>query len=209
MPKARSKFIADNNLPSLQPPHVPTWHSGLPLPPHQASVPPMESPSSPTAPKHPTGAIHTGPVKNQDTKPSFVSKILQKKFQKRTSSLQEFSIPDGSTQVDHEQEFDHQHFSCKDARSRGTPQEYRLPPPFAPGYSWACRLLVESLLPSLESSHSVHLSCRSVSTQSLACICLLLQHSSCLVRQEVLTRIVLQSKKKKTSWHRFYIFYCL
>lgn len=135
VPKTRSKYIVDN-VATSQPPPVPTWPSGLPLQMHQASAPTVEIPSSPTALKYPIGAINTGPVKNQEAKPSFVSKILQKKFQKRTSSLQEFSIPDGSHKVDDaQQNFGHHHFSCKDATSRGMPQEYRLPPPFAPGYS--------------------------------------------------------------------------
>lgn len=141
VPKTRSKYIVDN-VPSSQPPHVPTGHSGLSLQLHQASVSTVGSPSSPTAPKHPIGAINTGPEKNQEAKPSFVSKILQKKFQKRTSSLQEFSIPDGSNKVEDAQwgiadepNFGHQHFSCKDVTPRAMPQEYRPPPPFAPGYS--------------------------------------------------------------------------
>lgn len=141
MPKTRSKYIFDN-LTSSQPPHVPTRHSSPPLQLRQGSISTVESPASPTTPNPPIGAINTGPLKNQEAKPSFVSKILQKKFQKRTSSLQDFSIPDRSNEVDKaqrgiadEQNFDRQHFSCKDVTSRGMPQEYRLPPPFAPGFS--------------------------------------------------------------------------
>lgn len=112
VPKTRSKYLVD-----AQPPRV-------------------------SAKKSP-GAVNTGPSKNPEAKSSFVSKILRKKFQKRTRSLQEFRTPDASSQVDDgqreavdEQNFDlQQHFPFADSTLAGRPQEYRLPPPFAPGYS--------------------------------------------------------------------------
>ncbi|XP_075879062.1 hematopoietic SH2 domain-containing protein homolog [Nelusetta ayraudi] len=134
VPKTRRKYKVDDSS-SSQPLQAPTWHFGLQQKPNQASVSTVESPSSPTVPKDPTGANNTEHVKNQEAKPSLVSKILQKKFPIRASSLQEFFNPDGSNKTENVQTFDHPHFSCKELPSGGKPLEYRMPPPFAPGYS--------------------------------------------------------------------------
>lgn len=125
VPKTRRKYNVHDSS-SSQP---------LPLKLNQASVSTVESPSSPTTPKDSIGVNNNEPVKSKGAKPSLVSKILHKKFQKRENSHQEFSNPDGSNKVEKEQDFDHLHFSCKELMSGGMPQEYRMPPPFAPGYS--------------------------------------------------------------------------
>lgn len=139
MPKTRSRYIVDK-LVSSQPPQLPTRHPGLLLKLNQDSASTVEGPSSPMAPKDLMGANSTEPVKNQEAKSSF-GKIIQKKFQKRASSLQEFPDPEGSKKVEDvhcgitgQQDFDHLHFSCKELTVGGLPQEYRLPPPFAPGH---------------------------------------------------------------------------
>lgn len=135
MPKNRKRYTADNPSPSTQPPEVPARTSAPPLRPNQASAP--EGPSTPAATEDLFSA-NTNSDKNQEAKPSVLSKILQKKFQERASSLQEFFnlelSRDTENEVTEEQTFNRPHFSCSDLADGGLPQEYHLPPPFAPGY---------------------------------------------------------------------------
>lgn len=135
MPKNRRRYIADNPSPSIQPPEVPARSSAPPPRPNQAYA--AESPSTPAA----TEGLFSGNTKSdkdQEAKPSVVSEILQKKFQKRASSLQEFFNLELSRNTENgvteEQTFNRPHFSCSGLTDGGLPQEYRLPPPFAPGY---------------------------------------------------------------------------
>lgn len=135
MPKSRKRYMVDNPSPSTQPPEVPARSSAPPPRPNQAFAP--ESPSTPAATEDLFSA-NTNSDKNQEAKPSVVGKILQKKFQERASSLQEFFnlelSRDTENEVTEEQTFNRPHFSCSDLAAGGLPQEYRLPPPFAPGY---------------------------------------------------------------------------
>lgn len=135
VPKNRRRYIADNPSPSTQPPEVPARSSALPPRPNQASVP--ESLSTPAATEDLFSA-NTNSDKNQEAKPSVVSKILQTKFQKRAGSLQDFFnvelSRDTENEVTEEKTVNRPHFSCSDLTDGGLPQEYRLPPPFAPGY---------------------------------------------------------------------------
>lgn len=134
MPKNRRRYIADNLSPSTQPPEVPARSSALPPRPNQASAP--ESSTTPAATEDLFSA-NTDSDKNQEAKPSVVSKILQMKFQKRASSLQEFFNLELSRDTENEvteADFNRPHFSCSDLTDGGLPPEYRLPPPFAPGY---------------------------------------------------------------------------
>lgn len=135
MPENRRRYIADNPSPSTQPPEVPARSSAPPPRPNKASAP--ESPSVPAATEDLFRA-NTKSDKDQEVKPSVVSEILQKKLQKRASSLQEFFNLELSrnteNEVTEEHTFTRPHFSCSGLTDGGLPQEYRLPPPFAPGY---------------------------------------------------------------------------
>lgn len=125
VPKNRKRY--GNPSPSTQPPEVPARSFAPPPRLNQASAP-----STPAATEDLFSA-NTNSDKNQEAKPSVVGKILQKKFQQRASSLQEFFnlelSRDTENAVTEEQTFNRPHWA-----DGGLPQEYRLPPPFAPGY---------------------------------------------------------------------------
>lgn len=162
----RTRFITSpptpHNPPSNQPPDVPARTLVPPLKQNQnqnqnqacvRTVSAPESPSMPAATEHPLG-VNVQSGKNQEVKPSVVNNLknLKKKFQKKTSTSQEFmyaeinleaadssgSVENEYQEITGEQTISAQPFSytCTDMRLADgqLPQEYLPPPPFAPGY---------------------------------------------------------------------------
>lgn len=147
----RKRYTVNNSL-STQPPEVPAWSAVPPLMQNQACIKTASAPegsSTPRTSEHTSGA-NTESVNNHEAKPSAVTnlKVLKKRFQKKTSTLQEFMYTennmeatnkDGNNDKQHqevaeEQTFNHPQLSCTFVPDRGLPQEYFPPPPFAPGY---------------------------------------------------------------------------
>lgn len=130
VPMVRKRCTADNPS-STQPPEVPA-RSCVPTPRQsQACIRTASSPS-------PLGA-NTQPGKNQRAKPSVVAnlKIVKMKLQKKTSA--EATKISGNTENEYQEIAEEKppnrpHFSWTVVTEGGLPQEYRLPPPFAPGY---------------------------------------------------------------------------
>ncbi|XP_074525143.1 hematopoietic SH2 domain-containing protein homolog [Halichoeres trimaculatus] len=140
-----------------QPPELPVRSSRLPLKQNQACIRTVSAPDSRfthTATEHPFNAH-----RSQEVKPSVVSNLknLKKKFQKKRGMSQEFINADinveGTEQsetteneyheIGEEQTFNGRSIShaCLDVTLTdgrlphvGLPQEYKQPPPFAPGY---------------------------------------------------------------------------
>lgn len=123
-----------------QPPELPVRSSHPPLKQNQACTRTVSAPDSRfthTATEHPFNTH-----RNQEVKPSVVSNLrnLKKKFQKKRGVSQEFINTDQSENEYHEIEEEQPHtfpyvnVSEVGLPHAGLPQEYKQPPPFAPGY---------------------------------------------------------------------------
>ncbi|XP_068176191.1 hematopoietic SH2 domain-containing protein homolog isoform X2 [Antennarius striatus] len=151
MPKPRKIFLA-TNPPSNLPPDLPARTATRPLTQKQTFVGTVsESPGSPIDIEYPFCA-NIQPAKNQETKPSLISQTddLKKKLPVKTDLLKEFRLSENDVMVTYEggdtENQNHMitrykthspQYPSTDATNDRLPEEYNLPAPFAPGYSYA------------------------------------------------------------------------